>query len=248
MFDIKINIMDNVDMDIISNIEYKLLNGFDLTQNELDYFLNYVAYQTRVLLSFKKNKNIEDYNFNFMCDTAQSIIARYFDELGLVYNAVQTQDAISKDILGHSFIVCSFMVDGLNKSYIIDPAFNQFFDIDRCKESEFKVINNNVLKTPDLGYFALKSSENSQNSIKKLLKRGYIKLNEETAKIYGDLFYKTKLGSVNYFNSNLEMPGNIYIKSFLKANSKLTYTLDELREMGLSLETCYKDKKNSINF
>ena len=44
------------------------------------------------------------------------------------------------------------------------------------------------------------------------------------------------------------MPGNIYIKSFLKANSKLTYTLDELREMGLSLETCYKDKKNSINF
>ena len=39
-----------------------------------------------------------------------------------------------------------------------------------------------------LGYFALKSSENSQNSIKKLLKRGYIKLNEETAKIYGDLF------------------------------------------------------------
>lgn len=246
MFDIKINVMDNVDMDIISNIEYKLLNGFDLTQNEVDYFLNYVSYQTRILLSLKKSKNIDDYNF--MGDTAQSIIARYFDELGLAYNAVQTQDAISKDILGHSFIVSSFMVDGVNKSYIIDPTFNQFFDIDRCKESEFKLINNNVLKTPDLGYFALKSNENSQNVIRKLLKRGYIKLNEESAKTYGDLFYKTKLGSVNYFNSNLEMSGNIYIKSFLKANSKLTYTLDELREMGLSLETCYKDKKNSINF
>ena len=64
MFDIKVNVMDNVDMDIISNIEYKLLNGFDLTQNELDYFLNYVAYQTRVLLSFKKNKNKRYLNIN----------------------------------------------------------------------------------------------------------------------------------------------------------------------------------------
>ena len=62
-----------------------------------------------------------------------------------------------------------------------------------------------MVKTPDLGYFALKSDENSQNVVKNLMRCGYMELTEANAKIYGDLLYKTKVGSINYFNTKLEM-------------------------------------------
>ena len=43
IFDVKINIMDNVDLDIINSIEEKCFKGESLSQNELDYYLNYVV-------------------------------------------------------------------------------------------------------------------------------------------------------------------------------------------------------------
>lgn len=242
VFNVKVNVMDNVDMDIISDIESKCLEGESISQNEIDYFLNYVVYQTRTLISSKKSRDVNEYGFNFMCDTAQSIIARYFDQLNISYKPVETGKAITNDILGHSFLIVDFNVDGEVKSYIIDPTYNQFFDVNKCSESNFKVINGVVLKTPDLGYFALKENEKIQSVIKKLIRFGYLELTEENAKVYGDLFYKTKTGNVNYFNSRLEMPGGIYIKGFKKSDAHLTYTYDDLLEMGFSLELIYQKK------
>ena len=68
-----------------------------------------------------------------------------------------------------------------------------------------------------------------------------MELTEENAKIYGDLFYKTKTGNINYFNSKLEMSGGIYIKGFRNSDAHLTYTDNELLEMSLCLEPIYKD-------
>lgn len=250
IFDVKINIMDNVDLDIINSIEEKCCKGESLLQNELDYYLNYVIYQTRKILSLNKNKELSDYSFNFMCDTAQSVIARYFDKLNISYKPVETVKAITNDILGHSFLIADFKVDDEVKTYILDPTYNQFFDVDRCSENNFKIINGAVVKTPDLGYFALKSDENVQNVVKNLIRSGYIELTESNAKIYGDLFYKTKVGSINYFNAKLEMAGSIYIKSFKKSEARLTYSEELLEGLGMSLNPIYKSnlKKNSIIF
>ena len=238
--------MDNVDLDIINDIENKCLNGYPLTQNEVDYYLNYIVYQTRVLLSSRKDKEVNDYKFSFMCDTAQSIIARYFDKLNIAYNPIETQKAIVGDILGHSFLTAQFNVLGETKDYIIDPTYNQFFDVDRCSEDNFKIINGVVLKTPDLGYFALRENESNQAIIKNLIKCGFMELTLENAKVYGDLFYKTKTGNINYFNTDLEMSGLVYIKCFKNYKGHLSYTSEELLEMGLSLEPIYKENLKKI--
>lgn len=108
IFDVKINIMDNVDLDIINSIEEKCFKGDSLSQNELDYYLNYVVYQSREILALNKNKELGHYSFDFMCDTAQSIIARYFDKLNISYKPVETGKAITNDILGHSFLLADF--------------------------------------------------------------------------------------------------------------------------------------------
>ena len=241
VFNVKINIMDNVDLDIINSIEEKCFKGESLSQNELDYYLNYVIYQTREILALNKNKELNAYSFDFMCDTAQSIIARYFDKLNITYKPVETGKAITDDILGHSFLLADFTVDGENKTYILDPTYNQFFDVNKCSENNFKVINGIVVQTPDLGYFALRSDEKTQNVVKNLIRSGYIELTESNAKIYGDLFYKTKVGNINYFNTKLEMSGSVYIKSFKKSEARLTYTDEYLEEMGMSLDPIYKN-------
>ena len=44
VFDVKINIMDTADLDIINSIEEKCFNGESLSRNELDYYLNYIIY------------------------------------------------------------------------------------------------------------------------------------------------------------------------------------------------------------
>ena len=241
LFNVKINVMDDVDLDIIALIEEKCTNGESLNQDEVDYYLSYVIYQTRALLSLKKFKEVSDYNYSFMCDTAQSIIARYFDKLHISYKPVETGKAITNDILGHSFLLADFTVDGETRTYILDPTYNQFFDVDKCSENNFKIINGIVVKTPDLGYFALKSDENSQNVVKNLMRCGYMELTEANAKIYGDLFYKTKVGSINYFNTKLEMSGSIYIKSFKKSEARLTYNEEMLEELGMGLNPIYKN-------
>ena len=241
VFNVKTNMMDNVDLDIISDVESKCFNGNSLSFDEINYYLNYIVYKVRCMLVLKKESNINNYNFNFMCDTAQSIIARYFDDLNIVYKPVETQKAITNDILGHSFLLADFMVDGENRSYIIDPTYNQFFDVDRCQENNFKVINNVVVKTPDLGYFALKENESVQGVIKNLIRCGFTELSCDSAKIYGDLFYKTKTGNINYFNSKLEMSGDIYIKGFKNSPFKLTYTKEELDAMNMLLSPIYKN-------
>lgn len=241
IFDVKINIMDNVDLDIINSIEEKCFKGETLSQNELDYYLNYVIYKTREILSLNKNKELNNYSFNFMCDTAQSIIARYFDKLNISYKPVETGKAIIDGILGHSFLLANFKVDGKNITYILDPTYNQFFDVDKCRENNFKTVNGTVVKTPYLGYFALKDDERAQSIIKNLMRCGYIELTEVNAKVYGDLFYKTKVGNINYFNTNLEMPGSVYINGFKKSDAKLTYTEEALEEFGMSLKPIYEN-------
>ena len=70
---------------------------------------------------------------------------------------------------------------------------------------------------------------------------GYMELTEANAKIYGDLFYKTKVGSINYFNTKLEMSGSIYIKSFKKSEARLTYNEEMLEELGMGLNPIYKN-------
>ena len=41
VFNVKTNMMDNVDLDIISDVESKCFNGNSLSFDEINYYLNY---------------------------------------------------------------------------------------------------------------------------------------------------------------------------------------------------------------
>lgn len=210
----------NINYEIIESIEDKIKNSDSITEEETNYLLDYICYETRCKLT----NDLENDSFEFKCDLAQSIICYYLDELGIKYNACMTQKAITNDIVGHSFVISELN----NKLYLIDPTYRQFFKEEDNQENNYLEIQNMIVKTPNPGYFI---KEEDKKHIIPFLKSGYIVLDENTARIYGDSFYNTKTGYTdkNYKSIN----GNIYINSFLKGNETLSKSREELSNDNL---------------
>jgi hypothetical protein len=224
-------IMDNIDTELIGVIENKIFENIPLSKEENDYLLSYVCFETRTRFT----DDIEDYSFEYKCDKAQSIICTYLNDLDVSNNPNMTQNSITNDIVGHSFVVASFNVEGNMIPYIIDPTYRQFFLKDKCDESNYIIFSNKlIIKTPDPGFFI---KDEDRNKIHHLLEFGYDTLNDELARIYGDSFYNTKTGSsVEDKDKFKTIPGKIYINSFLKGNERLSTPRNELESLGFSLE------------
>lgn len=105
IFGFKINIMDNIDWDLIKNIEYKCQNGMTLSSSEAKYYLSYVCFMTREKLSIQSKKTISSCDFLNQCDLAQAIIINYFKSLNVECYPINTQKAITDEIVGHSFVL-----------------------------------------------------------------------------------------------------------------------------------------------
>ena len=139
-----------------------------------------------------------------------------------------TQNVITEDIEGHSFLIAIFNVNGINTPYLVDPTYRQFFIDDK---KDYILYNSKILRTPSPGYFI---KEEDKTEIQKLLINGYHLLDENIARIYGDSFYNTKTG---YRRREFQsISGNIYINSFIKGHEPLSTSPEELENEGLSLK------------
>lgn len=79
----------NIDYEYISILEDKIINNIQLSIDETEYFLNYLVYSTRL----KFTDNIDDYSFEYKCDTAISIIGNYLNSLNVEYKVNDTNKA-----------------------------------------------------------------------------------------------------------------------------------------------------------
>lgn len=102
---------------IIEDIENKIINKEKLTIEEIEYFLEYVVNESRRLVGS------DDKYYRNKCDLVQSIIACYFDEVGIDYVPGSTLESISSSGFGHNYIVASFNIDNDNVRYLVDPTY-----------------------------------------------------------------------------------------------------------------------------
>ena len=224
-------IPNEIDLEQLINIENKIKNKESITSEEVHIFLNNLVY----LVRYKINADLSDYTFK--CDLAQSMLYHYLKDIGCNVMADDTQRAIIENIEGHSFVVLELNVQGTNAMILLDPTYIQFFKSQECSKENYMIINNMVIKTPKPGYFI---QEIDKNTIEQFLRRGYMVLNESTAQIYGNSFYNTKVAY--YLDENNKytfksIPGSIYINAFVKGNSPISKSKEELQEQGLSIES-----------
>ena len=218
----------NIDPQVIEILEQKILSKELLTEGEINIFLDYICYQTRC----KFTSDINNFSFRFKCDKAQAIITHYLSNLEVEVHPCMTQNVITEDIEGHSFLIAIFNINGINVPYLIDPTYRQFFIDDK---KGYILYNSKILRTPSPGYFI---KDEDKEEIQKLLINGYHILDENIARIYGDSFYNTKTG---YRRRDFQsISGYVYINSFLKGHEPLSTTADELDDEGLSLKLSTK--------
>lgn len=213
-----------INYDFISTIEKNLEENIPLTKEETNYFLDYLVYATRTKLT----NDLDNYSFEWKCDTAISIIGNYLNSLNVQYNVCDSQKVITQGITGHTFMIVKLNTEDGIINYLVDPTYRQFFIKDNCTKEKYVLINGMYIITPSPGYFI---KDEDKNIIKTFLQKGYSVLDHNIARIYGDSFYNTKVGmNDTTFRS---IPGSIYINSFLKGNSSLTKTEDELQDLSL---------------
>lgn len=141
---------------------------------------------------------------------------------------LETQNILDSNATGHSILIASFLNDrGEKDMYLIDPTYSQFFLKENCTKDKYLINHDKkmVLLAPDPGFYYTINSDKTWLALK-LLEKGFIKLNEETAKIYFDSFNKTKRGYSGYLNltgNPIEISGKVYLNSILKEfeNSKV---------------------------
>lgn len=237
--------MENADLEIIKNIENKCLNKENLSSDEVLYFLSFIVYRVRNMLVKNKNVNIDTYNFAGDCTNIQSMLKYYFDDLNIKNIPVQT-NRIFHNVIQHSFIIIYLLENNELKPYIVDPTYNQFFDVDKCLASRYAYRNNYLTRTPDPGYFVLKESEEAQEVIKKFLKYGFMELTRENSIIYGDSFYYTQTAIPKNVYESLSSINGLYLKFFLKSNFEVSKSREFLKKSNLLLEPLINLGKNSI--
>lgn len=215
----------DIDSKVIKEIEKKVESNTPLSIEEVNLFLDNICYLTRC----KFTSDFENYSFEFKCDTAQAIITYYLNDLGVETHPCMTQNVITNDIVGHSFLVARLNVMGMLIPYLIDPTYRQFFT---SEKNNYLTNNSMIIRTPDPGYFI---KDEDKEEVERLLIDGYHILDENMARIYGDSFYNTKTGYTTKDYKSIN--GNIYLNSFTKGHEPISKTKDELLEEDLLIKS-----------
>lgn len=207
----------NVDKEKILEIKSKLKSEILLTDLERSVFLDFYVDVSRKALSEYLNVDILNDPLINRCDLAQNIIGKLLEQNEGVYVfPKETQDTFYPTCTGHSFLVCIIQ----KNAYLIDLTYRQFFVKENCSVNNFIVKDDQVLKAPDPGFFMM-DYIGGEDIAQSIIADGYIELNADVAKKYGDSFYFTKTG----YKEICEIPSNMYLKSLLKENHK--YAVDD---------------------
>jgi len=235
----------DIDLNLVYKIENKLLSDHikdGITEEEIKTILDFVISEARKLLEEIFYIDISDNPLTNKCDLVQAMIGHVLEKLGAYVRIASTQEVIDKSVEGHSFLIVSFPLkkdnEVIEKFYIIDPTYRQFFLKENCRDTKYFIKDNHILIAPHPGYYYLHNQDMIPIAIR-IIEDGYIVLDDITAKAYGDSFYVTHRGYSNSFDQNKKtnISGSIYINSFLKAKSQYSKSEEELRKYMVYIPT-----------
>lgn len=226
--------------DEISQIEELTKNNSLIKDNDITLLLNRLSYLVRKRIAEYEGRNMQEYNYSYKCDLAQSMICYYLNEIGVETKPINTNEVID-GVCGHSLVIAKINTELGEKLFLIDPTYLQFFSKENCSSTKFTIIKDKVCIAPDPGYFIIENK--NEDIIKPLLENGFIELTEEVAKAYGDSFFQTKQGvTLDQIKYNVATGSN-YIKWFNNHKSNLSKTKEELNDMNLLIKPINSEKR-----
>jgi len=213
----------------LKDVIYKNRGGLvdGLSMEEVNDILDYVVFKVREIYS-NLGVDIKVNSLNGYCELGQSLSIRLFDELGLKVTKNNAKDLMNYEI-NHCFGTVTFPIidNGVvsEKNFLIDTTYRQFFTSIRCNDGMY-LNKSNEINRPDPGYF-IKDVEFA----KKLMKDGYVLLDEDSAKAYGEPFYLSSLSKEDIpINRNID-----YLNSILDSYEDYKLNIEELEGLEVKI-------------
>ena len=267
-------IIPEVDFESLKKIEYKIKSyvsgnhNIGLTQNELESFLNWITFNARSYairsLPISKELAITSDPMTGQCAPTQNVNVQLLRKFGLDVRPFNTGSCIdatnipisledTKRIKNgwlststrHSVAVVTLPeLTSDNKvqesDFVLDPTFRQFCL--KANNQTDRFINGEWLSkgyvAPHPAYFM------QENFCKRLIQKGYFRLDSETAKLYGDAFKHSSVRK-EYQDQIAETTGNEYISYFKNIPMALSKDNADIKEFTQLPSEIIENQKSS---
>ena len=210
--------IDNKKLQIVLNHYNEIKNNEfkeGLTSEEIKVLLDYSIENARKAFD-SLGINVKTNSLNGFCELGQALTIMPLENLGLEVTK-NSATACFNYPFNHVFGTVTFPYQDndkvIDKTYLIDSTYRQFFSTVRCNEGRYytEEENTNLKVAPDPGYFITDIV-----FAKTLMKDGYIELTKENAKKYGEAFYKASITLKNIEllqNNDIDYYSNIILNS-----------------------------------
>ncbi len=212
-----------------------------LKEEEIKVLLDYSVENARRAFEML-GINLKTNSLNGLCELGQALTIMPFEDLG--FSVTKNSATICFNYpFNHVFGTVSFPYQDhgrvVDKTYLIDSTYRQFFSTIRCNEGRYytEEENTNLRVAPDPGYFI-----EDIDFAKTLMRDGYIELNNENAKKYGEAFKKASI-SLDEIDKLSELDNIDYYTFIISSNEDYNVNYNELD--GFSL-TFPKDKERRL--
>ena len=188
-----------------------------VTTDNAKYILNWAVQNTRKFIS-ELGISIKGNSLDGYCELAQFVTLYPLEKMGFKVTKNTAQNDFDYN-LNHAFGTLTLNIkenDEIKEEhFLIDATYRQFFTKEKCNKGMYY-----MGKTPDPGYFV-------KNKVfaKEIIKNGFIKLNEETAKEYGEPFYLSSLKLGEKPNKKIN-----YYDNIINSNEDYKYNKSELED------------------
>ncbi len=224
-------------------INYDLLN-FDinqgLTEEQAKELLKWTVNNTRNNLNMSNNNQENVYENRFLgglCGFSQFSSLYPLKKLGLTITINNIGDL---NDYRHAFGTVTIPINKngkiINKHYLIDCTYNQFFDIQN------NCISRYIKNSPGPGFFIIQDEKKIEFA-KELLKNGFVEANMKNLENYLKPFYAMSFSKEEICQID-EKFSEIDIRDLLENHQiEFDYTEDEFIEWNMNLEIDLKSKK-----
>lgn len=226
------NIEEKMKKALIENqINGKLVNG--ITKDEAEKMLQWVVQAARNVLKEYVSDSFKDESLLGWCGFGQALTGTTLQELGLEPNILNANPHIGADTGRHAFLTVEMPIvqengEVKNYPYLVDTTFRQFFLRNEVTTSQGTFIKDKRFGNrvaPLAGYWLLQMP-GGEKLAEQLLSKGFIELNEDSAKLYGDAFVleETRRKNPTQVPKEKELKTGISGKLYLK---NLTHPLEQ---------------------
>ena len=209
-------------------------NGIEdgLSEEEIKVLLDWTVENTRQNLEKYTGQSIMDDSLFGLCGFGRTSSLLPFERIFKeTYNST-TDFAYVVEELKHAFGTITFPLktnEGIiEKQYLVDTTFRQFFKKIMCEKPEYKT---NGTFEMDPGYFLCNKIRKTKESINlaiQLLKKGYIELTDENLKLYIDSFMYSSIYRTNqYYLHDMKKLDISYYRKQLRKSKPFEDEFDE---------------------